>query len=284
MESHSTGPDNLTGVGEWMKRNFSPSGKLNGFVLLGGSHEGAPAASNAPLQPLATARHLQWNSDKVGEWLAKMGLGQYARNFAEHRVTGDLLDLLTEGHMKELGVTLVGHRLLLVREIGALHRKGQARERERVIWRSAELLGRAGPAGALREHLCCEPCLRERDRYLLTASTLLIESAEPQQLCGRQLWCCPVRGRTKRSIDLTGVAGVAATNNSRWWHLGCEADDVQVDLSKELGLPPVPPLRVANGTGNEIAESIRRAVEEVQAFEAGHGGAQPLPMHMALRA
>ena len=42
---------------------------------------------------------------------------------------------------------------------------------------------------------------------------------------------------------------------------GCTADIVNVELKGALGLPPVPPLYVAQGEGRRISELIANAVE-----------------------
>ncbi len=55
----------------------------------------------------------------VAEWLDALGLGKYAENFAENDVGPDVLPDLTEGHLKELQVSL-GDRVRLLKAIEAL--------------------------------------------------------------------------------------------------------------------------------------------------------------------
>jgi class 3 adenylate cyclase len=57
---------------------------------------------------------------QVTDWLEKIGLGQYAQRFAENEVTPSILPDLTDADLKELGVSALGHRRLLLREIGNL--------------------------------------------------------------------------------------------------------------------------------------------------------------------
>lgn len=66
----------------------------------------------------------EWPSSKVSAWLTALGLSGYAPSFAEHRITGDVLEVLTEAHLVQLGVELIGHRVLLMREIQSLRRAG----------------------------------------------------------------------------------------------------------------------------------------------------------------
>src|SRR5262245_373092 len=57
----------------------------------------------------------------VREWLASLGLSEYADRFAEQRIDFSILQDLTDKDLKEkLGVVLVGHRRRLLRAIGKL--------------------------------------------------------------------------------------------------------------------------------------------------------------------
>jgi class 3 adenylate cyclase len=55
----------------------------------------------------------------VGEWLQRLGLGQYAGVFAEHDIDDEVLPDLTDQDLERLGVSL-GHRKKLLRVIAAL--------------------------------------------------------------------------------------------------------------------------------------------------------------------
>src|SRR5271155_4269326 len=56
----------------------------------------------------------------VGLWLRGLGLGQYEAAFRENEIGGDILPNLTADDLKELGVTVVGHRRKLLTAIGSL--------------------------------------------------------------------------------------------------------------------------------------------------------------------
>ena len=57
----------------------------------------------------------------VGEWLASLGLPEYADRFAEQRIDFSTLPDLTDEDLKEeLGVVLLGDRRRLLRAIGEL--------------------------------------------------------------------------------------------------------------------------------------------------------------------
>ena len=63
------------------------------------------------------------------------------------------------------------------------------------------------------------------------------------------------------------------SHTSRLCDCGCAADQLRIDLNHELGLPAVPPLRISQGTGQEVAQMVQLAMEEAQALE--HGSPQP---------
>ena len=57
----------------------------------------------------------------VGVWLGNLGLGQYEAAFRENAIDGDVLLRLTVDDLKDLGVTIVGHRRKLLDAIAALN-------------------------------------------------------------------------------------------------------------------------------------------------------------------
>ena len=56
----------------------------------------------------------------VGDWLRTLGLGQYAAAFRDNEIDAGVLPGLTAEDLKDLGVTLVGHRRRLLDAIAAL--------------------------------------------------------------------------------------------------------------------------------------------------------------------
>jgi len=226
--------------------------------------------------------HWQWDAPTVGEWLGRLGLAAYSQNFVTHQVTGDLLERMDKDDLRDLGVGLVGHRLLLLREVATLRRKAETKERSKMLWQSQEVVHRDGPLGWLRHHLACRPCLRGPDSYTLTGRAVVIVSHED-----RHLLSCSAPSSTTRSIELGNIAGVTHQHRSAPFDCccGCAADDVVIELNREVGLPPVAPLSVRRGTGWQVAQLIESAVEEAEAFHskvAGDlGGMSPLPQAMA---
>jgi class 3 adenylate cyclase/predicted ATPase len=57
---------------------------------------------------------------QVADWLAKLGLGQYAQRFAENDINFDILADLTDQDLKDIGISSLGHRRQVLRAIGEL--------------------------------------------------------------------------------------------------------------------------------------------------------------------
>ena len=57
----------------------------------------------------------------IADWLQKLDLGQYAQYFVENEITLSILPDLTDADLKELGISALGHRRLLLRAIAEQH-------------------------------------------------------------------------------------------------------------------------------------------------------------------
>ena len=66
-------------------------------------------------------------ANDIAHWLDELGLRQYALAFAENDVDFEVLPDLTDGELRELGLSL-GHRKKLLRAIGSRHARSDAPE------------------------------------------------------------------------------------------------------------------------------------------------------------
>ncbi len=57
----------------------------------------------------------------VAAWLKNLSLGQYEQTFLDNEIVADVLPRLTSEDLKDLGVTIVGHRRKLLDAIAALN-------------------------------------------------------------------------------------------------------------------------------------------------------------------
>ena len=53
-------------------------------------------------------------------WLRELGLERYEQAFQENEIAADILPKLTADDLKDIGVTIVGHRRKLLEAIAAL--------------------------------------------------------------------------------------------------------------------------------------------------------------------
>ena len=58
--------------------------------------------------------------ESLGGWLRSLGLGKYEASFRENEIDETVLPSLTEEHLKQLGVTALGHRMKLLDAIAVL--------------------------------------------------------------------------------------------------------------------------------------------------------------------
>ena len=56
----------------------------------------------------------------IDSWLNGIGLGQYAATFRSNEIDGRLLSGLNGDDLKEMGITALGHRKMLLKAIAAL--------------------------------------------------------------------------------------------------------------------------------------------------------------------
>jgi len=60
-------------------------------------------------------------------WLRSLGLGKYEAAFRDNEIDETVLPSLTEEHLKQLGVTALGHRVKLLDAIAALRNDASGR-------------------------------------------------------------------------------------------------------------------------------------------------------------
>ena len=77
-------------------------------------------ASKLKLSSVPKAAHRSAATQQTASWLEKLGLGQYAKCFAENDITVAILRDLTDQDLKELGVASLGHRRELLQAIAEL--------------------------------------------------------------------------------------------------------------------------------------------------------------------
>jgi hypothetical protein len=86
-------------------------------------------------------------------WLRSLGLGKYEAVFRENEIDETVLPSLTHEHLKELGVTALGHRLKLLEAIAGLRgdTSGKTPTVDRMGFSSLSLNGARRGRGAIAD-------------------------------------------------------------------------------------------------------------------------------------
>lgn len=130
---------------------------LNDEAVPVGPHGGKPVRS--------------WTNQEVVQWVNMVGFSDCAAVFQAHLVTGPALPRLNPTLLAEMGIGIVGRRMLLMAEITKLQAYDRAIWRAEVIWQSEEY--RAGPCNGvlpLGFPMCCECAVGLPATYKLTNS------------------------------------------------------------------------------------------------------------------
>ena len=106
-------------------------------------------------------------------WLRELGLERYEQAFRENEIVADILPKLTADDLKDIGVTIVGHRRKLLEAIAALAEPALARQ--------------AGPSGPLKALTATRPTEAERRQLTvmfvdLVGSTALSAALDPEEM------------------------------------------------------------------------------------------------------
>src|ERR1700736_4214158 len=112
----------------------------------------------------------------IAEWLASIGLGEYAQRFSENAIDLSVVRDLTEQDLKDLGV-LLGHRRKMLRAIAEL--KGD-------VLRTSQAGTKPVPReGAERRHLTVMFC----DLVASTALSARLDPEDLREIIGRYHAC-----------------------------------------------------------------------------------------------
>ncbi|KAL3893563.1 MAG: hypothetical protein SGARI_008091 [Bacillariaceae sp.] len=79
-----------------------------------------------------------WDEDKLGVYFKRRGLGKYVEMLKKHKITGQLAPLLSDDDLREMGVTIIGDRLMFRRHLKELSRRERQNTRMDSIWEGEE--------------------------------------------------------------------------------------------------------------------------------------------------
>src|SRR5258706_369411 len=121
----------------------------------------------------------------IAEWLASIGLSEYAQRFADNAIDLSVIRDLTEQDLKDLGVPL-GHRRKILRAIARLETRAAEPLAVRIgIATGLVVVGDLSREGALREHAVVgeTPNLAARLQALAEPGTIAV-AASTRRLLG----------------------------------------------------------------------------------------------------
>ena len=113
------------------------------------------------------------NAVDILAWLRELGLERYEQAFRENEIAADILPKLTADDLKDIGVTIVGHRRKLLEAIAALAEPALARQ--------------AGPSAPVKTLTAARPTEAERRQLTvmfvdLVGSTALSAALDPEEM------------------------------------------------------------------------------------------------------
>lgn len=149
----------------------------------------------------------KWSVEEVTAWLCDLGFTSAATAFRQHNIDGPLLSKLTENLLKEMGMTIIGQRLLLLNEIVKIQAISRTQWRNTVIWTGEQF--RPGPCNNLLPYnfpCHCEPCITRPDIYKLTNSKVNVLTVQKKCETPCTAWCG--FNMYSNNIDLTSLKKV----------------------------------------------------------------------------
>ena len=227
-----------------------------------------PSAPYVPFKDDETlADYANWDVKKLGVFFRKRGLGEYESVLELHKITGQLAPQLTDADLKEMGIKLVGDRLMFKHYLNSLSRRAHFNKRIESLWEGDERLFFSDC-----ERTCftlCGCCPVDPPTYKLTTNHLKVKRVQPVR-CGPIRLCCFGASYVSNNIDLSKVddVDVMGTPAPCIQRVACCAtgkDLVEVESRFEKGGKIF--LTLPEGHGEKVANLILNQVEESQKME-----------------
>ena len=213
----------------------------------------------------------QWDADRLGLFFRHKGLGEYAKVLKEHKITGYLAPLLSDDDLKEMGIHIVGDRLMFKNHLKELSRRERFLRRIEAHWEGQERLfvsdceRNCWTLGGL--------CPVDPSTYRLTANHLKVRKVVPCRLGPVRLSCCWGSTYLSHNIDLSkvddvDVTGIPASCIQRVFCCAKGKDLLEIEsrFERSAGHGKVT-LVLPGGQGEAVATLILNQIEESQKME-----------------
>jgi hypothetical protein len=225
---------------------------------------------NPPKQTEVQDYHT-WDVPKLAEFFRNKGLGQYSDTLIKHKITGPLAPLLSDDDLKDMGINVIGDRLMFRHYIKQLSRHDRFNSRVKPIWEGEERLFYSECDKGCST--CCGFCPIDPSTYKLTASHLRVNKVQHPR-CGPIILCCFGATYISNNIDLSKVDDVDVTGNpapcmQRMCCCASGKDIVEVESRFNNNDGKVF-LKLRQGEGENVTNLILNQVEEAQKMDRGY--------------
>jgi hypothetical protein len=228
----------------------------------------APVAHYRPMKDQAAiADFAKWDEEKLGLYFRKNGLGQYESILKNHKITGHIAPFLQDADLKEMGIDVVGDRLMFKHHLKQLSRRARFNKRIESLWEGEEqLFFSECDRNCFTLGGCCPI---DPSTYKLTTNHLRVKRVRPVR-CGPIRLCCFGTSFVSNNIDLSkvddvDVMGTPAPCIQRVCCCANGKDLLEVESRFEKGGKIY--LTLPEGQGETVANLILNQVEESQKME-----------------
>lgn len=121
----------------------------------------------------------KWDVTEVCDHFRNAGFADLVPAFQKHQVSGAVMPKLNDSLLKEMGIDIIGRRVLLMNEVNKIQAISRAEWRNQAVWASPEY--REGPCNNALPFgfpCCAESCTGLPDTYTVTNSKINITSSK----------------------------------------------------------------------------------------------------------
>ena len=149
----------------------------------------------------------KWDVTEVCDYFRDSGFADMIPAFQKHQISGAVLPKLNDSILKEMGIDIIGRRVLLMNEVNKIQAISRAEWRNQALWASHEY--REGPCNNLLPFgfpCCAESCTGLPDTYTVTNSKINVTAQKKN--CNTPCTGCFGFTITSDNTDLSDVTDV----------------------------------------------------------------------------
>mmetsp|Transcript_23044 Transcript_23044/g.25866 ORF Transcript_23044/g.25866 Transcript_23044/m.25866 type:complete len:244 (-) Transcript_23044:1285-2016(-) len=231
-------------------------------------YKAMPDTNSNSNEDLLSNDYHKWDSHQLGLFFRRRGLSEYYETLQKHKITGQLAPLLNDVDLKEMGVDIVGDRLMFKHHLQDLSRRERYMKRIESLWEGQERIFFSD----------CDKliftfggfCPVDPSTYKLTCNHLKVKKVQPVR-CGPVRLCCFGASYVSKNIDLSkvddvDVMGIPAPCCHRIFCCSKGKDLVEVESRFESKGGKIF-LVLEEGSGEAVSNMILNQVEESQKME-----------------